>query len=208
MKRFALIFVFFVFSINLWAQSNSSLANNSQKFSELISYRGGLGLFIPVSNQNFRVATLLEVNMNIPTSNVNSIEIALQIGGWDRENNFKYKTRLDTLKATSRVFINGLLKVKKDVLFFDKSFIGIGAGAGISTVLINNIIALPNEDETPYKIITSLLFSPEIEYLIDINDRNQISINFSVQYSPYKFKVAVPNAIGKWFLLPKVTCRF
>lgn len=216
MKRFALRIL--LLTLNLmpsWSQYDSirTVDTYVDDFDELwqnISYRGGIGLFIPISNQLFRVATFFEFNMNIPAGNDYSVELALQFGGWDRKNNFTYIKRLDTLKATSRIFFNGLIKFKKDIIFFKKSFISIGAGVGISTILfVTNVIEPANEDnQAPFKPMTSFLLSPELEYLFNVTNKTQISISFSLQYATYKLKAALENDIGKWYLLPKATYRF
>jgi hypothetical protein len=148
--------------------------------------------------------------MNIPASKVNSFKLAVQFGGWDRENNFNYVSRLDSLQGTSRVFLNGLFKYKKDVIFFKKSFISVAAGIGIWTILINTqayVFEKPLE-ETPYESMTSLVLSPELEFVFNITEITQLSLSFSVQYADYKLKSALQNDIGKWYFLPKSTYRF
>jgi hypothetical protein len=200
-----------------WSQYDSirTVDTYVDDFDELwqnISYRGGMGLFIPASSQHFRVATFFEFNMNIPAGNDNSVELALQFGGWDRKNNFTYIKRLDTLKATSRMFFNGLIKLKRDIIFFNKSFISIGAGAGISTILISTEAIEPeNENDEAtliFKGMNSFLLAPELEYVFNVSDETQFSISFSVHYATYKLKAALENDIGKWYYMPKITYRF
>lgn len=199
---------------NSWAQYDSipsTLADvEDEELFEGVSYRGGFGLFIPSSNENFRIAPYFELNMNIPISERNSIEFAAQIGGWDRENNFNYIRRMDSLKATSRLLINGLFKFKKDVIFFRKSFISVGAGFGASIVNINTVAFIFDEilEETPYETMSSFLLSPELEYVFDISERTQFSLSFSMQYADYKLRSALQNDFGKWYYMPKVTYRF
>lgn len=204
-------FFLMAISLNLWAQYDSitTVYEYVDDFDQ-ISYRGGLGLFIPASNKNFRVATFIEFSMNISTNKVNSVELVVQFGGWARENNFTYTRRRDTQTATSKIFFNGLLKFKRDVLFFERSFIGVGAGLGISSVLINtDFFEQGIEDEIkPYKSMSSFMLSPELEYLLDITEKTQISISLGVQYVTYKLRVALENDIGKWYFLPKVSYRF
>lgn len=207
--------LFFLLILNTYAQNDSistvaTYGDEVDRLFENISFRGGLGLFMPASKQHFTMAPFFEFNMNIPTSKVNSVEFAVQFGGWDRLNNFTYIKRQDTLKGTSRLFINGLLKFKRDVLFFDTSFIGIGVGVGISTIFINTDedISQTPEEELIYSNMTSFILSPELEYLFDISERTQFSISFSVQYATYKLKPALENDIGKWYFLPKLGYRF
>ncbi|PKQ43915.1 hypothetical protein [Confluentibacter flavum] len=216
MERFALcILLLHLNLMPLWSQYDSirtidRYVDDFDEMIENISYRGGMGLFIPASNQHFREAPFFEFNMNVPTSQVNSVEFAIQFGGWSRENNFTYVKRLDTLKGTSNIFFNGLIKLKKDIIFFNKSFIGIGAGIGISTILIaTDVIEPQNEDnQALYKGMTSFLLSPELEYIFDVTNKTQMSISFSVQYATYKLKAALQNDIGKWYYMPKITYRF
>lgn len=218
MKRFALCIL--LMSLNLmlsWSQNDSirtvdSYVDDFGKLIQNISYRGGMGLFIPASNQHFRVATFFEFNMNVPTSKVNSVEFAIQFGGWSRENNFTYIRRLDTLKGTSRMFFNGLIKLKKDIVFFKKSFIGIGVGVGISSILISTEVIEPeNENDEAlliFKGMNAFLLSPELEYIFNVTNKTQFSISFSVHYTTYKLKAALENDIGKWYYMPKITYRF
>ncbi|SFZ93688.1 hypothetical protein SAMN05428642_103276 [Flaviramulus basaltis] len=215
MKHIILIILFFVLNIKSWAQYDSIQKINeySKAIDEVlegVSYRGGIGLFIPASKQYFKIAPFFEFNMNISVSGVNSVELAIQFGGWDRENNFNYFRRLDILKATSRIFLNGLVKFKKDIVFFEKSFMSIGAGAGISSIYINtdDILLLTKEEEKPYNEMVSFLLSPELEYLFNITDRTQLSISFSLQYVTYKLKYALHNNIGKCYYMPKITYCF
>lgn len=216
MKRFALCVLLLTLNLMpLWSQYDSirTVDKYVDDFDEMIqniSYRVGMGLFIPASNQNFREAAFLEFSMNVPTSKVNSVELAIQFGGWSRENNFTYIKRLDTLKGTSSIFFNGLIKLKRDIIFFNKSFIGIGAGIGISSISITtDVIDSQNEDDQAQdKAMTSFFMSPELEYVLNVTDKTQISLSFSVQYATYKLKAALENDIGKWYYMPKITYRF
>jgi hypothetical protein len=215
MKNFVIILLLFALTSKTWAQYDSipTVTEYKDDIDELfkqISYRGGIGLFIPASKDYFRIGTFFEGNMNIPISTINSIELVVQIGGWDRENNFNYVRRSDSLKGTSRVFINGLLKFKRDIVFFEKSFISIGAGLGVSTVFINTeaYISQTAIEETAFENMTSFILSPEVEYLLDISENTQFSLSFSMQYATYKLKSALQNDIGKWYYLPKITYRF
>jgi hypothetical protein len=175
-----------------------------------ISYRVGMGLFIPASNDHFRAATFFEINANIPIGNDYYVELAFQLGGWARENNFTYISRGETLKGTSRIFVSGLSKLKKDLFFFKKSFIGIGAGVGISSISISTDVIEPEneDDQVQFKSMTSFLMSPELEYVFNVSEETQFSISFSVQYATYKFKVALENDIGNWYFMPKITYRY
>lgn len=218
MKRLVIMVFVLILGGNLWAQTDSISTidyynknnNDDEAFFDGVSYRIGLGLLIPSSKEHFRTAVFFEYNMNIPISDINSIEFAAQLGVWDQENNFNYVQRLDSVTATSRVFLNGLFKFKKDIVFFKKSFVSIGAGIGFSAIFIN-IESYSDDDvleEVSYETMTSVLLSPELEYVFDISDRTQFSLSFSVQYADYKFKSALQNDIGKWYYLPKVTYRF
>lgn len=216
MKRLALCILLLNFNfLESWSQYDSIrtidvYVDDFDDMVESISYRGGMGLFIPASNQHFREAAFFEFNMNVPTSQVNSVEFAIQFGGWSRENNFTYIKRLDTLKGTSRMFFNGIVKLKRDIIFFNKSFIGIGAGLGLSTILIaTDFIEPQNEDDLAvFKGMVSFLLSPELEYVLDVTNKIQMSISFSVQYATYKLKAALGNNIGKWYYMPKIAYRF
>lgn len=215
MKNIVTLIMLFALTSNTWAQYDSiptitEYKDDIDELFEQISYRGGIGLFIPASNQHFRVAAFFEFNMNIPTGNNNSAELVLQIGGWERENNFTYIKRLDTLKATSRMFYNGLIRLKKDIIFFKKSFIGIGVGVGFSSVLISTEVIEPEneDDQAQFKEMNSFLLSPELEYVFNVTEKTQFSISFSVQYATYKLKAALENDIGKWYYMPKIMYRF
>jgi hypothetical protein len=200
-----------------WAQNDSirtvdSYVDGFDEMLQNISYRFGIGLFIPASNDHFRVATFFEINANIPIGNDYYIEFAFQLGGWNRENNFTYISRDETLKGTSRIFVSGLSKLKKDIFFFKKSFIGIGAGVGISSISISTDVTEPeNEGDEAileFKAVNSFLLSPELEYVFNVSEETQFSISFSVQYATYKFKVALENDIGNWYFMPKITYRY
>ncbi len=215
MKSYLPILLLISLTYNTWAQYDSirtitEYKDNVDELFEQISYRGGFGLFIPASDEFFRVGVFFEGNMNIPISTLNSVELAVQFGGWDRENNFNYVRRSDSLKATARVLINGLLKFKRDIVFIKKSFISIGVGIGLSIISVNTeayIMQAPVE-ETAYENMTSFIWSPELEYLLDVSDRTQLSISFSVQYATYKLKSALQNNMDNWYYLPKITYRF
>jgi hypothetical protein len=200
-----------------WAQYDSirtvdTYVDGFDEMLQNISYRVGMGLFIPASNEHFRVATFFEINANIPIGNDYYVEFAFQLGGWARENNFTYISRGETLKGTSNIFVSGLSKLKKDIIFFKKSFIGIGAGVGISSISISTDVIEPeNEGDEAileFKALNSFLLSPELEYVFNVSDKTQFSISFSVQYATYKLKAALENDIGKWYYMPKIMYRF
>lgn len=215
MKSYVAMILLFALTSKAWAQHDSITAVTEYKddidaLFEQISYRVGMGLFIPASNEFFRVGLLFEFNANIPISTYNSIELAFQFGGWDRENNFNYVRRLEALKGTSSGILNGIIKYKKDVIFLKNSFVSIGGGIGISTIFITTEAYIFEEslENAPFENMTSLLLVPELEYVFNVTERTQFSLSVSVLYADYKLKSALQNNIGKWYYLPKITYRF
>lgn len=206
--------VFWSLAFNVWAQDEGELLFledvSADEVFEGISYWGGFGLFIPSSKKDFRLAPYFECRMNIPISDRNSIEFAAQIGGWSRENNINYVGRLDSLKGTSRLFMTGIMTYKKDILFFKKSFISVGAGIGVSTILIHTQEYIFGEplQEVAFNNMTSLVLGTELEYVFNLTERTQFSMSCSVQYANYKLKSALQYDIGKWYFLPKLAYRF
>ncbi len=217
MKRFVLL-ILILFRTTSWSQNDSIVSSYDSYFDDVEAYlettsvRIGLGAFIPfkTTTQYFKISPLIEINWNFPVGTDESIELATQFVVPQQDNAFLYRKGLDTLNGKATLMFNTLMKFKKDIRKTHNSIMDVGIGVGVSAIVttVEKPLIDIKEDRSEYESLVSLLLSPELEYLYDINPKAQISLSFSVQYSPYKLKAAIDNDIGKWYCIPKMTYRF
>lgn len=222
MKKIMIIF-FLLFTLKNIAQVKKDTAhvkskniftnNHSFDYFEKIIFKLGTGIFIPHGNLNtyFGVSPLFEVNMNFPIKNKKSIELVLQFAVPNQKQSFRYIRTIDTLNVKSKMMINFFINFKKSIYKSSKSSVNLSLGIGASTIRTdarNPSYTGKKEEEEKYEMISSILFSPGVNWQYKFSPKTKITFGFNLQYAPYKVEGALRENIGSLGIIPKILYTF
>jgi len=209
MKTKILILLLLIVRVS-YSQEN----NNSYKdYMKTVTFNIGGGVLIPQDGlkEYFGVSPLLELSAKFPLKNKKSLVVAMQFVIPTQKEEFVYIRTIDTVSAKATFMFNPMVKFKKSILNSDVHNLNLGLGIGASIIHTNARNPFydgNNEKSKKYEMITSILVSPELEYVRKFSNNDELSIVFGVQYSPYKIEGALREDIGSIFFVPKITYKF
>ncbi len=205
---FSILVVSLVCSSFLKAQNDSSAFN---PFDNATFAIGG-GIFMPQGKlaNYFGTAPFLELSANFPLRRKRAIGLTLQVVIPNQKDDFLYRRTIDTIQVKSTMMLNFTVDFKKSLHASTKGNLELKLGLGVSAITTDarNPFYSGEEGEEKYETISSVLFSPGLQYQHEFNENSKFIIGISVNYAPYKVEGAVREDIGGLAFVPKIAYVF
>ena len=212
MKNLLTISLFFFVSLNLVAQNDSISQvynyNSINDYWKTVTFKIGGGVLMPQGELKtyFNTSPLVELSLDFPVTHSKSIELALQFIIPNQNSPFAYIRDAQTIEAEASFIVNPLIRFKKELGNPNASKFILGLGIGASVINSNQNVNSSNEDDS-YEI-TSFLIAPSIDYVKSFKNKEQLTLSFGINYSPYKIKAAIQESIGSIALTPRILYSF
>jgi hypothetical protein len=207
--KFLCSIVLFVFAMSTIQSQNDSSAFNP--FDNATFAIGG-GVFMPQGKLStyFGTAPFLEVSGNFPLRKKRAIGLTLQVVIPNQKDDFLYRRTIDTIQVKSTMMLNFTVDFKKSLHTSTKGNLELKLGLGVSGITTDarNPFYSGEDGEEKYEIVSSVLFSPGLEYQYEFNEDSKFIIGVSVNYAPYKVEGAVREDIGGLAFVPKIAYVF
>ncbi|MBC8756082.1 hypothetical protein H2O64_15500 [Kordia sp. YSTF-M3] len=207
--KFLCSVVVFVFAMSTLQSQNDSSAYNP--FDNATFAIGG-GVFMPQGKLSsyFGTAPFLELSANFPFRRKKAIGLTLQVVIPNQKDDFLYRRTIDTIQVKSTMMLNFTVDFKKSLHTSTKGNLELKLGLGVSGITTDarNPFYSGEDGEEKYEIVSSVLFSPGLEYQYEFNENSKFIIGVSVNYAPYKVEGAVREDIGGLAFVPKIAYVF
>ncbi len=212
MRKLFFLVMLLCLGIKSKAQNDTVRTYNNYDYFKTITFKIGGGVLIPQGKLKnyFEASPLLELSADFPLKKNKSLEIALQFVVPNQKESFQYLGIIDTVATRASFVFNPMLRFKKHICFGEsKLFAGLGIGASIiKTNLRNPFYEGKEGDEEKYEMISSILISPDIGYMLTFKNGEELTFGLSLQYTPYKIEGALHDDIGGTALVPKLLYKF
>jgi len=206
--------VFSILILLLFSAFSMQAQNDSDKFDPFhnATFAIGGGIFMPQGKlaNYFGTAPFLEVSVNFPLRRKRAIGMNLQVVIPNQKDDFLYRRTIDTIQVKSTMMLNFTVDFKKSLYTSTKGNLELKLGLGVSAITTDarNPFYSGEEGEEKYETISSVLFSPGLEYQYEFSQNSKFVIGVSLNYAPYKVEGAVREDIGGLAFVPKIAFIF
>lgn len=206
--------VFSILTLLLFFAFTMQAQNDSDKFDPLnnTTFAIGGGVFMPQGKlaNYFGTAPFLELSGNLLLRRKRAIGLTLQVVIPNQKDDFLYRRTIDTIQVKSTMMLNFTVDFKKSIYTSATGNLELKLGLGVSAITTDarNPFYSGEEGEEKYETISSVLFSPGLDYRHQFNPNSTFVVGLSINYAPYKVEGAVREDIGALAFVPKITYVF